>query len=230
MSASIRANADAPMSVSKYTLPPPVYLPSSGGYTSSRLVSEVSPFAVHIPTAETAHHFAIQPFHRRVFAFRRYSIEDDGRLVVRTRNGGRDSYVSCISCRTYRLTNTGDVSRHKPYERPFQPPTVQPSNQQGPPAQDGPPRKQVDGATLSRLFQQLAPLMKDPSNFESNAAPICASFDLDPATSMEIVNSFRRQSPADGVEGSKCVRLFYLPCLTADVKFQSARDEWTHHP
>src|SRR6266478_2566355 len=105
MSASIQANGDAPMSVSKYTLPPPVYLPSSGGYTSSRLVSEVSPFMTHIPTLKMAYYFTIQPFHRRVFAFRRYSIEDDGRLVVRTRNGGRDSYVSCISCCTYRLTN-----------------------------------------------------------------------------------------------------------------------------
>ena len=35
----------------------------------------------------------IQPFHRRVFAFRRYSIEEDGRLVARTRNPGRDSCV-----------------------------------------------------------------------------------------------------------------------------------------
>ena len=40
--ASILASADPAMPVSEYTLPPPVYLPSSGGYTSSRLVSEVS--------------------------------------------------------------------------------------------------------------------------------------------------------------------------------------------
>lgn len=30
------------MGAPKYTLPPPVYLPSSGGYTSSRLTQEVS--------------------------------------------------------------------------------------------------------------------------------------------------------------------------------------------
>ncbi|KAF9652254.1 hypothetical protein BDM02DRAFT_3183963, partial [Thelephora ganbajun] len=81
--------------------------------------------------------------------------------------------------------------------------TVQPSNREVPPIfQDGPPRKQVDGATLSRLFQQLTPLTKDPSNFESNAASVCASFDLDPTTSTEIISSFKKQLPADKTQGS----------------------------
>jgi len=34
--------ANVPMTPSKYTLPPPIYLPSSGGYTSSRFVEDVS--------------------------------------------------------------------------------------------------------------------------------------------------------------------------------------------
>jgi len=33
-----------PMTPSKYMLPPPIYLPSSGGYTSSRFVEDVSGF------------------------------------------------------------------------------------------------------------------------------------------------------------------------------------------
>ncbi|KAF9642154.1 hypothetical protein BDM02DRAFT_3193802, partial [Thelephora ganbajun] len=93
--------------------------------------------------------------------------------------------------------------RHKPYERPLRSLTIQSGNQEVPPtSQDGPPRKQVDGAALSRLFQQLAPLTKDPSNFESNAAAICASFDLDPTTSAEIISSFKQQLPVDKTQGS----------------------------
>ncbi|KAF9783287.1 hypothetical protein BJ322DRAFT_1110170 [Thelephora terrestris] len=147
------------MSASKYTLPCPVYLPSSGGYTSSRLSSE--------------------PFHRRVFAFRKYSVEEDGRLVARTRNGGHEF-------------------RNKPYERPSRPATFQSKNRDVPQAsQDSLPRKQVEGAALSRLFQQLVPLTTDLSNFESKAAAICEAFDLDPTTSTEIISSFKHRLPAD---------------------------------
>ncbi|KAF9643981.1 hypothetical protein BDM02DRAFT_3191011 [Thelephora ganbajun] len=162
------------MAVSKYTLPPPVYLPSSGGHTSSRL-----------------------PFHQRVFAFHRYSVDEDGRLVTRMRNAGRDSH-------------------HKPYEHPLRSLTIQSGNQEVPPtSQDGSPRKQVDGAALSRLFQQLTPLTKDPSNFESNAAAICASFDLDPTTSTEIVSSFKQQLSADKTQGSN------PPATSGPTTFQS---------
>ena len=112
-----------------------------------------------------------------------------------------------------------NVSRNRPYERPSRSATTQLGNQEIPrTSQDGPPRKRMDGATLGRLFQQLAPLTKDPSNFESAAAAICASFDLDPATSAEIVTSFKQQLPADKTQGSKCVRVYSLTCLTADVK------------
>ena len=50
MSASTQTDADTAMSISKYTLPPPIYLPSSGGYTSSRLASEVSSLWVLVRT------------------------------------------------------------------------------------------------------------------------------------------------------------------------------------
>lgn len=157
----------------------------------------------------------IQPFHRRVFAFRRYSVEEDGRLVARTRNAGRDSYVCLLdTCRGYNPANIVNISRNRPYERPSRSVTIQPSNQGVPrTSKDGPPRKQVDGATLSRLFQQLAPLTKDPPNFESAAAVVCASFDLDPATSMEIITSFKQQLSVDESRGSKCVRGYFFRVL-----------------
>ncbi|KAF9787391.1 hypothetical protein BJ322DRAFT_1019815 [Thelephora terrestris] len=142
------------MSLSKYTLPCPVYLPSSGGYTSSRVISE--------------------PLHQRVFPFRRYSVEEDGRLVARTKNAGHTSPATLQS-------SSRDVSQA---------------------SQEGSSRKQVDGATLSRLFQQLVPLMVDPPTFESRAAAICAAFDLDPTTSTEIIGSFKARLQADKAQGS----------------------------
>jgi len=58
-SASILSNPDPTMSVSKYTLPLPVYLPSSGGHTHSRIASEVSLSAAFSSILETTHLFAI---------------------------------------------------------------------------------------------------------------------------------------------------------------------------
>ena len=127
-------------------------------------------------------------------------------MVARTRNAGRDSCVFSISYRTHNPANIVGISRHKPYEHLSRLPTVQPNNQRVPPTfQNTLPRKQMDVATLGQLFQQLAPLMKDPSSFESNAAAICASFNLDHTTSAEIVSSFKQQSPVGRTQGSKCV-------------------------
>jgi hypothetical protein len=119
--------------------------------------------------------------------------------VSRTRNPGRDSYVPLISHPAGNPTNFVNTSRSKPYERPPKSVIIQPDDR------DVSPRKQVDGTTLGHLFQQLAPLTKDPSNFESAAAAICASFNLDPTTSAEIVASFKQQLPTDKSRGSMCV-------------------------
>ena len=85
--------------------------------------------------------------------------------------------------------------------------TIPPNNHNAPATgQDVPPRKRVDGATLSRLFQQLAPLTKDLLTFESKASAVCASFELDPATSTEIVGSFKQQLSADQTHEPRCVQ------------------------
>jgi hypothetical protein len=175
---------------------------------------------------------APQPFQRRVFAFRRYSVEEDGRLVARTRGAGHhDSQVSSISYLACDSANASSAnnSRYKPYERASKPATIQPSNRDVPQTtRDVAQRKQVDGATLSRLFQQLVPLTADPSNFESSAAAICTSFELDPATSAEIIGSFKQRSSTDKGQGPRCARVSVFPCSAADVRLQSARDKWTH--
>lgn len=67
-----------------------------------------------------------------------------------------------------------------------------------PPAPRDPlPAKRVDPSTFARLFQQLIPIaINEPLTFESKALTICASFDLDPAASEDIVNSVKQQFPA----------------------------------
>ena len=41
-SALVQMPVDIPMTALNYTLPPPIYLPSSGGYTGSRFTEDVS--------------------------------------------------------------------------------------------------------------------------------------------------------------------------------------------
>jgi hypothetical protein len=46
-----------PMTVLNYTLPPPIYLPSSGGYTSSRFTEDVGPFCVTLTVTPLLNYF-----------------------------------------------------------------------------------------------------------------------------------------------------------------------------
>ena len=81
-----------PMTVLNYALPPPIYLPSSGGYTSSRFVEDVS-FSCVLQTFYSLLNPSTKPLHQRVFPFRRYSVDEDGRLVYRTRSANREPSV-----------------------------------------------------------------------------------------------------------------------------------------
>ena len=57
--------------------------------------------------------------------------------------------------------------------------------------------RRIDPPTFSRLFQQLVSVaINEPLAFESKALAICASFDIDPTTSADIVNSVKLQFPA----------------------------------
>lgn len=100
------------------------------------------------------------------------------------------------------------ISRPKPYERPSKPPGFTTPNDRGSSRipHDHTPRTNIDGSTLGRLFQNLAPLVKESSSdFDSKAAAICASLGLDPTTSEEIIGSFKRQFRANGSQESRYV-------------------------
>ena len=92
-----------------------------------------------------------------------------------------------------------DLSRPKPYDRPQRPSDrgVSPSLDRQLITQDLLPTKQIDPSAFVRLFQQLVPVaINEPLAFESKASTICASFDLDSATSADIINSVKQQFPA----------------------------------
>jgi hypothetical protein len=202
-------DAGTSMSTPKYTLPPPVYLPSSGGYTTSRLTQEVSA-QPPVTKLKQTHTLFLQPFHRRVFAFRRWSIDEDGRLVCRTRHASRDSCVCYICLPPFASELSNFISRPKPYDRPSRPlASVTPDDQdtRTTTSRDHSARMTIDGPTLSRLFQNLTPLVKEsPLDFNSKATAICASLGIDPVTSEEIVSLFKMQLVANGSQGSRCVR------------------------
>jgi hypothetical protein len=89
------------------------------------------------------------------------------------------------------------TSRPKPYDRPSRPVAFSMPNDQDAHKtthEDHSTRMNIDGPTLSRLFQNLAPLVKETSlDFDSKATVICASLGLDPVTSKEIVSLFKMQ-------------------------------------
>lgn len=100
------------------------------------------------------------------------------------------------------------TSRPKPYDRPSRPPAFATPNDQDthPMTQTHTPRMNVDGPTLSRLFQSLAPLINETSSgFDSKATAICSTLGLDPTISEEIVGSFKKQFVANGSQDSRYV-------------------------
>lgn len=135
-------------------------------------------------------------------------MDEDGRLVCRTRHAGRDSCVFNFYLRGDFTDAQTFTSRPKPYDRPARPLAfVTPNEQDAHTAsQDRTLGTNIDGPTLSRLFQNLAPLFKESSSgSDSKATAICASLGLDPATSEDIVSLFKKQFVTNGHQESRYV-------------------------
>ena len=121
---------------------------------------------------------------------------------------GLDTRVVIRACGRYFISGETfsdvqtSISRPKPYDRPSRSLALVAQNGQDARAtasQDRTSKVNIDGSTLGQLFQNLAPLIKEPpSGFDSKAAAICASLGLDPVTSEEIIGSFKRQFVASG--------------------------------
>ena len=72
--------------------------------------------------------------------------------------------------------------------------------------------KQIDPSAFAQLFQQLVPLaINEPLAFESKALTVCASFDLDSATSADIIDSVKQQFPAIHNQEIEYVSKPFLP-------------------
>ncbi|KAF9783893.1 hypothetical protein BJ322DRAFT_1021656 [Thelephora terrestris] len=143
-------------------LPPPIYLPSSGGYTRSRIVPE--------------------PVDRRRFPFRRYSYDEEGFLVVRTKNMNRDP-------------------RPHPYEKSVPRPSATPSESRA-----VCPARTLDSGSATELLKQLIPtLAQDPESFESSALSIFNAHNIDPSVSDALVKVVKQSfaaSPSEPIPDS----------------------------
>ena len=189
--------AYVPMTPSKYTLPPPIFLPSSGGYTSSRFVEDVSGFKSFRDPQSLLSGFLCSLFTSAFFHFVNTVLTrmEDSCVGRGARTVNRAFLFSSVILQSPHL----DLSYPKPYDRPQRPSDRAMSATPDPQlaTQDLLPTKQIDPSTFARLFQQLMPVaINEPLAFESKAPIICASFDLDSATSADIIDSVKQQFPA----------------------------------
>ena len=115
--------------------------------------------------------------------------------MCRTRNANREPCVPIPSAVLW--PSHLHFSRPKPYDRPqgFSERVTSPGVDRH--ESTPPPTKKIDPSTFAQLFQQLISIAtKEPSAFECKALAICASFDLDPITSADVVSSIKSQLPA----------------------------------
>lgn len=174
-------------------LPPIVYLPSSGGYTSSRIVPEVRRFrrsSSQVRLFELV--LRIQTPDRQRFPFRRYSIDDDGKLVCKTRGVARDTRVSFE-----RPPSPGSklhLSRAKPYDRPPSKPALNPPRRSLSPPLAGDDSGPSGSDAAAQFLTSLVPtIMRDPTALESSVSSICAAHNVDPTIAASLVRVVRKQ-------------------------------------
>jgi len=186
-----------------YPLPPIVYLPSSGGYTSSRIASEVRRFFLRQRPVIGIGFIAYPdsrppeiPFpplqHRR----RRKSCLQDPERNARCVSV---QLVQAFGLLTLSPTRT-QPSRPKPYDRPSPKPAPHPSRRSPPP----PTTRGDNGSSASdaaaQLLTSLVPtIMGDPEALESSLSSICAAHNVDSAIAASLVRAVREnlESPDD---------------------------------
>ena len=126
-----------------------------------------------------------------------------------------------------------DFSYPEPYNRlqKHSDRTASPSPEPNPPPANPQTSKQIDSSTFSQLLLQLMPIaVNEPLVFESKAAAVCASFNLDSATSADIISSLKQQFPTIRNRETTYVAS-QLSMFDTDVNSQrSARFRWTHRP
>ncbi|KAF9778444.1 hypothetical protein BJ322DRAFT_1105307 [Thelephora terrestris] len=146
--------------------PTVIYLPSSGGYTGSRIVSESED--------------------RRRFPFRRYSFDEDGGLVVRTRNVSRDNRTRPYVRHTVRFSTP--VSRSGSLSEP--PEAESPQSPSSP--------RQDDRADLLKTL--VPALIRDPAMYKESISSICTSHNIDPSVVSAIKSAVEQGSSSRPLE------------------------------
>ena len=209
------------MSSSDDKLPPPIYLPSSGGYTSSHLPEQVPSTPFRCVSNRSRNSSGSRPTYLCISAVQRgpgweVSCSDEKYWTRRVSHGIGHRHGDLWVPDTHR-----DISRRaKPYETPSKRPSRAATTAATPKPSDtavadktttsglfeAPKTKQPDATTVTRLFQLLIPIMvKDPTAFESKASVICAAMDLDTAATADVIDTVKRSLSSD----SKSERVFF---------------------
>ncbi|KAF9643068.1 hypothetical protein BDM02DRAFT_3192257 [Thelephora ganbajun] len=152
------------------TQPPPViYLPSSGGCAGSRITPELITC--------------------RRFPFRRYSIQEDGSMVVRVKHPNRDA-------------------RPRPYAKPAVRFSTPPPRRASPPLDSEfastNPASTSDPNPIAELLKSLIPaLVEDPTSFEESIPSICVAHDIDRSVISSVMQETKRRSSIRPLERAR---------------------------
>ena len=190
-----RSPAIRPLVAMNHTPPRTIYLPSSGGYTSSRIVPEVGSST---RGGSDLTKFPVQSIDRRRFPFRRYSIDEDGSLVCRSRNIGKEAYVCRFRLAPPQVLNAEHLDRRsRPYDTslratardlPHRPRTPVSGQALVPPC---------DSASAAQILNRMIPaIIQDPTAFEESIPTVCAEHNIDPPILESLVQNLKLAQPA----------------------------------
>ncbi|KAF9653291.1 hypothetical protein BDM02DRAFT_3182831 [Thelephora ganbajun] len=151
--------------------PTVIYLPSLGGHAGSRITPELVT--------------------RKRFPFRRYSIQEDGSMVVRVRHPNQDARPRPYAKPVVRFNTPS--SRHASLLPNFESASAHPTS-----------TSTSDPNPTVELLKSLVPaLVEDPSSFEESISSICAAHDIDESAIFAVMQATRRRSSIRPLERTR---------------------------
>jgi len=172
-----------------------IYLPSSGGYTNSRIVPEVG---LSTRGGGDLTKFPVQSIDRRRFPFRRYSIDEDGSLVCRSRNIGKEAYVRSFRLAPPQMLNTKHSDRRsRPYDTSLRAAACDLPNRPRTPVSGQALVPPSDSASATQILSRMIPaIIQDPAAFEESIPTVCAEHNIDPPILESLVQNLKLAQPA----------------------------------
>lgn len=132
-----------------------------------------------------------QSIDRRRFPFRRYSIDEDGSLVCRTRNISREAYV-CYLCLALAWGAESYLNRRsRPYDAARDPPPRSRT-----PVFSQPHASSSEPTAATQTLNSIIPaIMRNPEAFRESIPTVCAEHNIDPTVLESLVQNLRSAQP-----------------------------------